>query len=143
MAGNHIEKRRSRLVRAAAASAAVAGPLLVWAAARAAGHPLRGVRRRGLPVVLDLSDVLTVSLVAVLVGWLSLAVLERLTRHAALIWTIAASGTTVLLAAHTVTGQLLSGGERALLVVRLLVLAGALIPAFAWTSARATHRRRQ
>ncbi|MGW5363995.1 DUF6069 family protein [Actinopolymorpha pittospori] len=79
-------------VRALVTLSAVAAPAIVWLAA----VPLLGVRllvpgRPGQPTLeIGLAVVVVVALIPSLGGWLLLAVLERITRRARMIWTVVA-----------------------------------------------------
>lgn len=127
-----LTRRRTRLL---ACAAAVLLSLLPWAVVDPLlGHPL---------IVVDGSDtlelgaaaMLLVSTAAALLGWGSLALLERLTRAARRIWLALA------LAVLAVSFLPVAGGEtdtvtRAVLAAAHLVVAAALIPAFVATSPR-------
>jgi hypothetical protein len=76
---------RRRLLRLAAVGATVVVTLAVWAVGRLAGADYV-LRDPSGAVTVDATVTAVVTLVAAALGWGSLALLERLTRHAVQIW---------------------------------------------------------
>jgi hypothetical protein len=127
--------------RALVVAGTVAATALVWAV----GEPLLGhdlvVTSPGKPTQdLGLSAPVVVALGAGLLGWAALAVLERITARALLIWTIAAL---VILAASflPLTGVEASGGSKVVLALMHVAVAAVLIPGLRRTSSRARAAR--
>ncbi len=122
--------------RAIAVAAAVLAALLVWAVA----VPLLGVQLmvRTTPSSSSMQTigagfVLAVSLLASLLGWGLLAVLERRTQRAGTVWTVAAGVVLLLSLAGPLTAAVTTGGKVSLVVVHLSV-AAVLIPLLRRTS---------
>lgn len=129
-----VPVRTRRLTRAVAALLAALGALLVWVVA----DPLFGVDfsvvADGTTTVVGPAMVLVFALGAALVGWAVLALLERFTARARLIWLIAA--VTVLLLSLVMpfsAGDIDTGAVVALLAMHLVV-AAVIIPAYTRTS---------
>jgi hypothetical protein len=128
--------RRARLL---AGAAAILLPLLLWAVVDPLlGHRLVIVEGQD-SLELGAEPMLVVSTAAVLLGWASLALLERLTRAARWIWLALALGVLA------VSFLPLTGGEtetvtRLVLAAAHLLVAAALIPAFVMTSPRRASR---
>lgn len=83
-AGTPVARRR--LLRLAGVAATVVVTLAVWAVGALAGADYV-LRDPTGSVVIDAWTTAVVTLVVSLLGWAGLALLERLTRHAARIWT--------------------------------------------------------
>ncbi|OZM79771.1 DUF6069 family protein [Pseudonocardia sp. MH-G8] len=83
-------KARRPLLRLAGVGATVVVTLVVWAVGRLAGADYVLSDPSG-SVIIDPVVTAVVTLVAALLGWGTLALLERLTRHAARIWVTTAS----------------------------------------------------
>ena len=81
---------RRRLLRLAGVGVTVVVTLAVWAVGVLAGADYV-LRDPTGPVVVDAATTTVVTLVVALLGWTALALLERLTRHAARIWTALAA----------------------------------------------------
>lgn len=125
-APSHRQLRR----RAFAVTAAVLAAFVVWAVA----VPLLGVQLtvRITPgsssvQTIGAGFVLAVSLLASLLGWGLLVALERRTRRAGAVWTVAASVVLLLSLAGPLTAAVTPGGKVSLVVLHLSV-ATALIP---------------
>jgi hypothetical protein len=121
---------RRRQNRALAVLGAVAAAVLVWVV----GEPLLGndlvVVQPGQPAQdLGLAAVATVALGASLLGWATLALLERLTRHGTLIWTVIAA-VVLLLSFGPVAGVEATGGTKAVLTVMHAAVGAILLPVF-------------
>ena len=121
--------------RALVVAAAVLVTVLVWVV----GDPLLGndlvVTSPGRPAMdLGLAEIAFVALASGLAGWVALAVLERITRHGVLIWTVAAL---VVLAASfaPLAGVETSGGSKVVLALTHVAVAAVLIPGLRRTSA--------
>lgn len=132
-------RRRRRL---GVTALAVLAPLLVWVIADPlAGHSLRitdGEETLDIGAV----PVAFVGLLASLLGWGLLAVLERFTaRRARTIWTVVA-GAVLLLSFLPLTGGGMDGGTRFSLAVMHVAVAAVLIPGFAGRSADSRAGRR-
>ena len=116
--------------RAFAVTAAVLAALVVWAVA----VPLLGVQLtvRTTPSSSSMQTigagfVLAVSLLASLLGWGLLAVLERRTQRAGTVWTVAAGVVLLLSLAGPLTAAVTTGGKVSLVLSHLSV-AAVLIP---------------
>lgn len=136
-----VTRRHRAGSRALVVAGAVVATALVWVI----GEPLLGhdlvVTSPGRPVQdLGLSAVVFVALGASLLGWAALAVLERITARAVLVWTIAAL---VILAASflPLAGVQASGGSKVVLALMHVAVAAVLIPGLRRTSARRTAAR--
>jgi hypothetical protein len=108
--------------------------MLVWVV----GEPVLGndlvVVQPGQPAQdLGLAAVVTVTLGAGLLGWATLALLERLTRRGTLIWTVLAA-VVLLLSFGPVAGVEATGGTKAVLTVMHIVVCAVLLPVF-WQTA--------
>lgn len=138
--GGH--RRTSRIaLRAGGAAAAIAAPVAVWALARAAGVDVESVRRSERAVDLPALYVVIVGAVFVVLGWASLALLERFVpRLARPVW--AAAGGVVLLVAlvHSAVESKLAADQRMVLMVMTAVFAAALMPALLLTSPPRSRR---
>jgi hypothetical protein len=126
---------RNRILVVAAAVLATA---LIWVI----GEPLLGhdlvVVSPGQPAMdLGLAEIAFVALASSLLGWAALAILERITKHAVAIWTIAAL---VVLAVSFLpfAGVKTSGGSKVVLALTHVAVAAVLIPGLLRTSARRT-----
>jgi Family of unknown function (DUF6069) len=123
-----------RRVRAFAVTGAVVAAVAVWAV----GDPLLGndlvVEQPGrAPQDLGAGAVAFVTLVSSLLGWGLLAILERLTSRARLIW--AAAALVVLVASFgPLIGVEASGGSKAVLAILHVVVGAIIIPVF-WRTA--------
>ena len=122
--------------RALVVAVAVVATVLVWVI----GEPLLGhdlvVVAPGQPVTdLGPAEIAFVALGSGLLGWVALAVLERITTHAVLIWTIAAF---VVLAVSFVPFADVdaSGGSKVVLALTHVAVAAVLVPGLRRTSAR-------
>ncbi|MBL7255544.1 DUF6069 family protein [Paractinoplanes lichenicola] len=116
--------------------AAVLASVVAWVV----GEPLLGhdlvVQSPGQPVMdLGVGQIVFMAAVFSLVGWAALAILERFTARAVLIWTIAAF---VVLAVSFVpfVSVEASSGSKIVLAVTHVALAAVLIPGLRLTSAR-------
>jgi len=121
---------RRRRNRALAVLGAAGAAALVWAV----GEPLLAndlvVVQPGQPAQdLGLAAVVTVALGAGLLGWATLALLERLTRHGTLIWTVIAA-IVLLLSFGPIAGVEATGGTKAVLTVMHAAVAMVLLPMF-------------
>ncbi|MEV4002067.1 DUF6069 family protein [Actinomadura sp. NPDC049753] len=133
-ARTHVSLRNPGPARALAAAGAVAAALAVWAV----GEPLLGqnlvIRQEGQePRDLGAAAISVFALVPSLLGWALLAVLERVTRLAARIWTATAL---VLLAVSflPLISVQAAGGTKAVLALTHLAVGAVLIPVFWWTA---------
>ncbi|MFD5093994.1 DUF6069 family protein [Amycolatopsis thailandensis] len=136
-------KSRRRLIRALAVLACVAAPLLVWAVAELAGVEVLTVRGSGEAVPLEALDVITVSMVSGVLGWTTLAALERfLPRGALALWLAGAAVALGVVLVRTLLRAELSATQTTVLTIRAVVLALALVPPLAWTSVRRHEEER-
>jgi|SRR5215207_1387918 len=124
--------RRSRLIGIATAVVLAAA---VWVIAR----PVLGAEMvvedaTGKEMEIGIAPVLIMSTAASLLGWAFLAILERFTKHARIIWTILA-GILLVITFAPLAGPM-SGGTRATLALLHLSVGIPLIVAF-WRSAPA------
>lgn len=132
MAQAEAVRQPTRPGRAGRRALVVAGAVLVTALVWVVGEPLLGndlvVTSPGQPTQdLGLAAVLFVALAASLLGWAALAVLERFTARAVLIWTIAAL--VVLVASFLpLFGVEASGGSKIVLALLHVAVAAVLIP---------------
>jgi hypothetical protein len=117
-----------RPVRAIAVGGAVLAASLLWLVARALGVTFRVDPHHGHPPqVLSLPLIIGFALFFCLLGWASLALLERLTRRAKAIWT--ALGVVVLLLSFVpIISVSASAGTRAALSLIHCSIAAVLIP---------------
>lgn len=116
--------------RALAVVGAVVAAVVVWAV----GDPLLGndliVEQPGRePMDLGIGAIVFFSLVSSLLGWALLAVLEKTTSRAALIWTIVAL-IVLVLSFLPLLGIEATGGSKAVLALTHLAVGGVLIPVF-------------
>jgi hypothetical protein len=117
---------------------AVLATVLVWVI----GEPLLGhdlvVVSPGQPAMdLGLAEIAFLTTASSLLGWAALAILERITARAVVIWTIAAF---VVLAMSflPLAGVETSGGSKVVLALTHVAVAAVLIPGLRRTSARRT-----
>ncbi|MDG6109144.1 hypothetical protein Daura_21210 [Dactylosporangium aurantiacum] len=127
---------RRRRTRALAVLGAVVATALIWVVA----EPLLGndlvVVQPGQPAQdLGLAAVAVVTLGVALLGWAALAVLERLTRHGTLIWSVLAA-VVLLLSFAPVAGVEATAGTKVTLAVMHLAVGAVLLPTFWLTAAR-------
>ncbi len=122
--------RRQLRSRGFAVTAAVLAALVVWSIA----VPLLGVQLTvrtssgGSSVqTVGPAFVLVVSLLASLLGWGLLAVFERRTRRAGIVWTVVAGVVLLLSLAGPLTAAVTTGGKVSLVLLHLSV-AAVLIP---------------
>jgi hypothetical protein len=124
-----------RKIRLTGIAAAIVLPAMIWViASPVLGADMLVEDATGKEMEIGLPPVLTVSIGAALLGWAFLAVLERFTRHARIIWTIVA--TVLLLLSLVPLSGPMSGGTRATLALLHLAVGIPLIAAF-WRSAPA------
>jgi len=108
-------------------SAGVAG-LLVWAVAKVSVGDLRQPAFGAAdPLVLTAQMVVLVSLVVALLGWASLAVLERLSSHAPAAWLLLAGTALLLSLGAPLSGHGAGAGSRIALLCMHLVVGGTVI----------------
>lgn len=132
----HPPVTRRRLLRLSGVGATVVVTLAVWAVGRGAGADYVLSDPSGA-VVIGASVTTVVTLVVALLGWAALALLERLTRHAARIWTVLAA---VVVTASMVPIFLVDatpGTQVALFFVHLAV--AVLVPALLQARRRYGH----
>jgi hypothetical protein len=121
--------------------AAVLMTILVWVI----GEPLLGhdlvVTSPGKPAMdLGLAEIAFVAVASSLLGWAALAILERFTARAVVIWTIAAF--VVLVASFLPLANVeASGGDKVVLALTHVAVAAVLVPGLRRTSARRTPGR--
>jgi len=113
--------------RALAVAGAVAAPAAVWLVATAAGVPLRVTAGGQPPEPVELPAVLVFALVGSLAGSLALAVLERVTRHGAAVWTVLAAVVLLASLVPPLTVQA-STATHVTLVTMHLAVAAVLVP---------------
>jgi hypothetical protein len=116
--------------RALAVAGAVAAAVVVWAV----GDPLLGndlivEQPDREPMDLGFAAFAIFSLVSSLLGWALLAILEKTTSRAALIWTVVAL-IFLILSFLPLTGVEATSGSKAVLAIAHLAVGGVLIPAF-------------
>lgn len=121
--------------RAAGVAGAVAAALLVWVV----GEPVLGhdlVIRPPEEDVMDLGagGIAFLSLAAALLGWALLAVLERFTARAVLIWTIVAI-TVLVVSFLPLLGIEASNGSIVVLALTHVAVGAVLVPVFRQTAA--------
>lgn len=138
-------RRTARFGRVGKRALVIAGAVLVTVLVWVIGEPLLGhdlvVVSPGRPAMdLGLAEIAFVALGSSLLGWAALAVLERFTRHAALIWTVAAL---LVLAVSflPLTGVETSAGSKTVLALTHVAVAAVLIPGLRQTSTRRTPGR--
>jgi Family of unknown function (DUF6069) len=133
MAISSVRRRRALI-----AFAAMLAPVLVWVVARIAGADLSVALSGQPPMPITLPAVIITALLAALAGWALLAVLERFTGRARLLWTAVAA----LVLLVSLSGPLTvaaSGGTKLTLVLMHLAVGVVLIPGLrATTGATAT-----
>ncbi|NUS71959.1 MAG: hypothetical protein HOQ05_00980 [Corynebacteriales bacterium] len=128
------QKFITRFRRPLAVAAAVAGTLAVWVIGDPLlGHELIVQQPEKEAMNLGASELGFIALMAGLFGWAGIAVLERMTRHARLIWTIAAF---LVLAVSFLPfiGLEATTGTKVVLALTHFAVGAALIPAFRKTS---------
>jgi hypothetical protein len=109
---------------------AVLATALLWTAARVLGIELRVDPRNGQPPgVIDLPFAAAVTFAVSVLGWAVRAMLDRVTRRAAVVWTVLA-GIVVLLSLVPVYGVGASTATRTVLTLAHLAVAAVLIPVF-------------
>ncbi|MFI0371660.1 DUF6069 family protein [Actinomadura sp. 1N219] len=117
-----------RRVRAAAVAAAVAASTVLYLAASAAGVDfLLTDPGKDEAYHLKAFDVALFSTVSALLGWGTMAVLERFTRHARTIWGVLA-GAVLALSFVPIFLEQATASTRAVLVVLHIAVAVALLP---------------
>lgn len=123
----------------------VAGAVLATVVVWVIGEPLLGhdlvVVSPGQPATdLGLAEIAFMAVAASLLGWAALAILERITARAVVIWTIAAF---VVLAVSFLPFASVetSGGSTVVLALTHIAVAAVLIPGLRRTSARRTPGR--
>lgn len=118
---------------------AVASTVVLWLLARLLGADLRVEQRSGqAPDRITLPFAVAVTLVVSLLGWATRAVLSRVTRRAAVAWTVVAVAVLpVSLLPVLIVGA--SGGTRAALAAMHLAVAAVLIPGFRTAPAPTRH----
>ncbi|TDD31811.1 hypothetical protein E1287_25100 [Actinomadura sp. KC06] len=120
--------RSVRRVRAAAVAAAVAVSTVLYLAASAAGVDfLLTDPGKKEAYHLKAFDVALFSTVSALLGWATMAVLERFTRHARTVWSVLA-GAVLALSFVPIFLEQATASTRAVLVVLHIVVAVALLP---------------
>ncbi|MER7892730.1 DUF6069 family protein [Micromonospora sp. NPDC094482] len=112
--------------RAAGVAAAVLACVLIWAVGELAGVDFTVEYPEQPAQVIGPGAVVTASLGAALLGWAALAVLERLTRRAAVVWTVLAV-VVALISLAPVFGTEATGGAKLTLGAMHLAVAAALI----------------
>jgi hypothetical protein len=121
--------------RAIAVAAAVAAPVIAWALFQAFGVDLRSPQMGSqASQEIGVGNVIFVSLLAGLAGWALLAVLERFTARARVIWTAVATVALIVSLGGPMQGTGISGGTRAALIALHVVVAAVLIPLMARTA---------
>lgn len=132
-----ISAGRRRRIRALAVLGAVVAAVSVWVV----GEPLLGndmvIKAEGQePQDLGASAFIMFSLFFSLLGWALLALLERLTRRARLIWTVVALAFLAVSFVFPLFTIEASGGTKTVLALGHVAVAAVLVPVF-----RATSRR--
>lgn len=125
--------RTRRRARAVAVGAATLLPTAVWLPAYALGVRFVLTDSQGTATI-SLPIVLAFSLLFGLLGWASLALLERLTRRAPTWWTTLAAAVAAL-SLIPVLAEDATGGTKAALILIHLTVAAALIPLLRRTTA--------
>jgi len=138
-------RRTGRFGKAGSRMLVVAGALLATALIWVIGEPLLGhdlvVVSPGRPAMdLGLAEIAVMALASSLLGWAALAILERITARAVVIWTIAAFGV-LAVSFLPFAGVETSGGSKVVLALTHLAVAAVLIPGLRRTSARRTPGR--
>jgi hypothetical protein len=118
-----------RLVRAGSVAAAAAATGAIFAAGRAAGtdFTITDPGQHAVPHTFVLPEIVIVTLVIGLAGWLTLAFLERVTSRAQLVWSTLAT-VTVLLSLVPIWIEKASTDTRILLAVIHIAVGLVLIP---------------
>jgi hypothetical protein len=128
---NATGKARRRRLRATVAVLAAVATSAIWLIASALGVDFRLTDAAG-SVVLGLPTIIVFTLWFALLGWLSLALLERVTRRrptaARTAWTVLAAAVTVLSLVPIYLENATTGTKASLTVIHLAV-AAVLIPA--------------
>ncbi|UWE08585.1 DUF6069 family protein [Actinacidiphila bryophytorum] len=125
--------RTRRRARAVAVGAATLLPAAVWLPAYALGVRFVLTDSQGTATI-SLPIVLAFSLLFGLLGWASLALLERFTRRAPAWWTTLAAAVAAL-SLIPVLAEDATGGTKAALILIHLTVAAALIPLLRRTTA--------
>ena len=127
-----------RLTRALAIVGGIVAALVVWALAKYAFDAEMQVRPPGATGPTDVTafNVIFSVLVATLIGWALLAVLERFVERARTMWTWIAIAGLVLSFASPLTVPDATGGTRIALELMHVAVAAVVIPIFARTSPR-------
>lgn len=122
--------RSSRRVRLIAVAAAVLATGLIWVAAKIVGTELKVDPGNGQPItVIGLGSIVVVTLLVSLLGWGSLALLERITRRGPAIW-VALSVLVLLVSLVPVLWVGAPGSVKVMLGLMHVAVAAVLIPAF-------------
>ncbi|HEU4513723.1 MAG TPA: DUF6069 family protein [Nocardioidaceae bacterium] len=108
--------------------AGVAAALMVWVLAVGVETPRTPAVGGAPPSPLTAPEVLVAALVAGLVGWAALAVLERLTVRAVSVWRTLATTVFLLSLGGPLTGDDVSIASRVALVVMHVAVAAVVIP---------------
>ncbi|GAA1582212.1 DUF6069 family protein [Actinoplanes couchii] len=129
--------------RAIVVVGAVLATVLVWVI----GEPVLGhdlvVVSPGQPAMdLGLSQIAFVAAAASLLGWATLAVLERFTRHALTIWTVAAALITAV-SFLPFAGVEATTGSKVVLALTHVAVAAVLIPGFRSTATKPETEKTQ
>ncbi|MEV0290599.1 MULTISPECIES: DUF6069 family protein [unclassified Kribbella] len=130
-----ISAGRRRRIRALAVLGAVVAAVLVWVV----GEPLLGndmvIKAEGQePQDLGASAFIMFSLFFSLLGWALLALLERVTARARLIWTVVALAFLAVSFVFPLFTIEASGGTKTVLALAHVAVAAVLVPAFRATS---------
>ena len=123
--------------RALIAGAATLAPVVVWVPARIAGADFKVHMSGQPPMGITLPLVLVTALLAALAGWALLAILERFTGRARMMWTGAALMALVASFVPVATVET-AGGVRLTLALMHLAVAVVLIPGLRATTIRST-----
>lgn len=132
-------RRGRRRARLAGVAAAVLGAEATWAIARfVLGIRLQAPAGNGYPEPMDIGplNVAVAVVVLSLVGWASLAGLERLTAHAHRVWLVIALVGLAASLSIPLRGAGVSASDRAVLVLMHVVVALVVIPVLYRTSLR-------
>jgi hypothetical protein len=115
--------------------AGVLAAVIVWALAKIAVHDLRQPAfGTATPQDLNAAVVIGAALIGGLLGWSSLAIVERLTARGRILWLRAALVALVLSLGAPLSGQGVSVGNRVSLVVLHLAVGAVVIPLLYRTS---------
>lgn len=126
--------------RVSAAIVAVLTALIVYALARLAiGHIYQPAFGSSQPKSLSAGFVAVVAALAALLGWMTIAVLERVSAHAVTIWTITAPLVLLVSFSMPLSGHGVSGGNRVALMLMHLAVAAIVIPLYRASSPRLAH----